>query len=124
VPFVKQLAAVLEVDAQAVRPLHLAEYQALAAELRATLAETAGVKARTRQLRAKLGRLLRVVVLLYDYLKTTALASRIVYKEYGGLLDGIDSARALVADISAGVDEERAGWDSKDMYKTMLADFG
>ena len=123
VPFVKQLAAVLEVDAQAVCALDLAEYQACAGELRAMLAETGGEKARRRKLRAELGKLLRLAALLYDYLKTTAVASRNVYREFGGLVGEIDLALAHVAHLSAGVDEKRAGWDLKHAYTTMLADF-
>lgn len=123
VPFVKQLAAVLELDAQAVRALDLAEYQARARELRAMLAESGGEKARMHQVRSELGKLLGVVAVLYDYLKTTALASRNVYKLFGGLLDEIDLALAHVAHLSAGVDQKRAGWHLKDTYTPMLADF-
>ena len=123
VPFVKTLAAVLPagVDARAAGALNLAEYRACAEELRAVLAEYGGEKARMRKVRSELGELLRVVAVLYGYLKTTALASRNVY--FGGLLKEIDQARAHVAQLSAGVDEESAGWHSKDTYTRMLADF-
>ena len=123
VPFFKTLAAVLPagVDARAAGALNLAEYQVRAGELCAMLAESGGGKARMRKVRSELGGLLRVVAGLYDYLKTTALASGNVY--FGGLLNEIDQARAHVAHLSAGVDEERAGWHSEDTYTSMLADF-
>jgi len=125
VSFVKQLRAALpaSVDVPSVGALDLAEYQARAKELCAMLAESGGEKARTRKVRRELDRLLQVVWVLYDYLKTTAVASRNVYKEFGGLLDEIDLALAHVAHLSAGVDEQRAGWHSRDTYASMLADF-
>lgn len=123
VPFFKTLAAVLPagVDARAAGALNLAEYQVRAGELCAILAQSGGEKARMRKVRSELGGLLRVVAGLYDYLKTTALASGNVY--FGGLLNEIDQARAHVGHLSAGVDEERAGWHSEDTYTHMLADF-
>jgi hypothetical protein len=123
VPFVDTLAAVLPagVDARAAGALNLAEYQARAGELRAMLAESGGEKARMRNVSSELGKLLRVVAVLYDYLKTTALASRNVY--FGGFLDEIDLALAHVVHLSAGVNEKRAGWHLKDTYTRMLADF-
>jgi len=123
--FVKALAAVLPtgMDARAAGTLNLAEYQARAGELRAMLAESGGEKARMRQVRSELGKLLGVVAVLYDYLKTTALASRNVYKLFGGLLDEIDLARSHVAHLNAGVDQKRAGWHLKDTYTPMVADF-
>jgi len=125
-PYVEALALEVlpaSVDAPAVGALNLAEYQARAGELRAMLAETGGEKARTHKVRWKLGKLLQVVALLYDYLKTTAVASRNVFQAVGGLHDEIDLALAHVKHLSAGVDEQHAGWHSKDTYTTMLADF-
>ena len=90
-PYVEALALEVlpaSVDAPAVGARNLAEYQARAGELRAMLAETGGEKARTHKVRWKLGKLLQVVALLYDYLKTTAVASRNVFQAVGGLLDG------------------------------------
>lgn len=124
-PFVERLRAVLpaDVDAQAARALSTPEYQARAGELRAMLAETGGENARMRTLRTVLGKLLGVVALLYDYLKTTVVASRNVYKELGGLVDEIDLALAHIVQLSTGVDKKRAGWDSKDTYMRMIVDF-
>ena len=111
------------VNAQEVDALSMAEYQALAAKLRAVLAETVGEHAWKRKLHSVLGKLLEVVELLYDYLKTTLLSSRNVHQEYGGLFDDVASALAHIAELRTIVREEHAGWDSNDTYTTMVADF-
>jgi hypothetical protein len=124
-PFSEALRSMLppSVDARGVDALSMAEYQALAAKLRAELAETVGEHAWKRKLHAVLGKLLEVVELLYDYLKTTLLSSRNVHQEYGGLFDDVASALAHIAELRTIVREEHAGWDSNDTYTTMVADF-
>ena len=123
-PFVEDLKDVLKADANAktVEALSVAEYEARAAQLRSLILETAGDNACKLKLHAALGKLLPMVSLLYDYLKTTLVSSR-NGEDLGGLLEEIESAIEHIGKLNNDVGKMHLGWDSKDTYTTLIADF-